>query len=80
VDHYSEEDWQTAVSLFEEAVAKYTEAEAECRLDCEKPFDMGWFPDFVTSVASTIFTLIRGANIKICFIKMLPGLGWGVNI
>ena len=36
----------------EEAIDKYMKTEEECRFDCEKPFDQGWYPDFVSSVAS----------------------------
>ena len=55
VEFYSEESWQESVEAFEQAVANFIEADEECRMDCEKPFDMGWFPDFVTSVASEYF-------------------------
>ena len=36
----------------EDAVQLYLNAEDECRRDCEKPFDMGWFPEFVVSISS----------------------------
>ena len=26
-----------------------------CRLSCEKPFDQGWYPDFISSTASIVF-------------------------
>ena len=37
----------------ENAIKTYLSSEEECRLLCEKPFDMGWYPDFIASVSST---------------------------
>ena len=34
------------------AIKTYLVEEEECRLVCEKPFDMGWYPDFIASVSS----------------------------
>ena len=36
----------------EKAIKTYLTSEEECRLMCEKPFDMGWYPDFIASVSS----------------------------
>ena len=51
-DAYRNEEWQETVDLMEKALEFYSEAENNCRFACEKPFDMGWFPDFIASVAS----------------------------
>ena len=32
------------------------ESEERCRLECEKPFDMGWFPEFVGAVSSKVYS------------------------
>ena len=52
-DHYRNEEWSDVVGTMEESVHLYLKTEEECRFDCEKPFDQGWYPDFVSSVAST---------------------------
>lgn len=52
VYYYSEGEWEKSVQYFEKAASDFITAEQECRLECEKPFDMGWFPDFVTAVAN----------------------------
>ena len=54
VIHYSEGEWEESVEFFEKAIIEFIQAEDQCRLECEKPFDMGWFPDFVTAVASEL--------------------------
>jgi hypothetical protein len=51
-EKYDKSSWEEAAAQMERAVAGYLEADERCRLACEKPFDMGWFPDFITSVAS----------------------------
>ena len=56
-EHYRKEEWSDVVGAMEEAVDKYLRAEDNCRFRCEKPFDMGWFPDFITSVASKAFII-----------------------
>ena len=52
---YLSADWSKAIELFEITLKKYLEELESCRLSCEKPFDQGWFPDFVSSVASIYF-------------------------
>ena len=37
---------------FEEALSSFFIELENCRLLCEKSFDQGWFPDFVSSIAS----------------------------
>ena len=46
------EDWPKAIQYFETAIQAFLKSLDRCRLSCEKPFDQGWFPDFVSSVAS----------------------------
>jgi hypothetical protein len=54
VYYYSDGQWEKSVEFFEKSIFEFVEAEEQCRMDCEKPFDMGWFPDFVTAVASKL--------------------------
>ncbi len=49
---YRAERWPEVSLRMERALSGYLEAEERCRFACEKPFDMGWFPDFVTSISS----------------------------
>ena len=49
---YTAEEWTEVISQMEGAVTSYLEAENQCRRNCEKPFDMGWFPEFVVSMSS----------------------------
>ena len=49
---YRSEKWSEVIEKMEETVEKYLTAEEECRFGCERPFDMGWFPDFITSISS----------------------------
>ncbi len=51
-DSYREHSWSEVVDRMEKALKFYLEAEEECRFACEKPFDMGWFPDFIISISS----------------------------
>ena len=52
IGQYSQNQWEKVVELTEKGVRAYITAEEECRLSCEKPFDMGWYPDFVASISS----------------------------
>ena len=51
---YRSEKWSEVIEKMEETVEKYLTAEEECRFGCERPFDMGWFPDFITSISSLL--------------------------
>ena len=58
---YNKEEWSIVIAEMERAVTSYLDAENQCRRNCEKPFDMGWFPEFVVSMSSNdsaIFILI----------------------
>ena len=44
--------WGHCVQKMEEALKLYLQEENICRVGCEKPFNMGWYPDFVSSVAN----------------------------
>lgn len=57
--YYRDESWQQVIDNMEQVIPKYLESEEDCRFDCEKPFDMGWFPDFITSVANHFTFCLR---------------------
>ena len=44
--------WNEAILGFEDTLKAYLEEMENCRLSCEKPFDQGWYPDFISSTAS----------------------------
>ena len=52
-EHYRRQEWPAVIETMEAALEAFLESEERCRFACEKPFDMGWFPDFVMAVAST---------------------------
>jgi hypothetical protein len=52
VQYYRASEWLSAVAAMEEALTDYFSAEEECRLACEKPFDMGWYPEYVLAISS----------------------------
>ena len=56
VEEYNKEekDWGSVIESMENGVKSFILAEEECRLGCEKPFDMGWYPDFIASVSSKL--------------------------
>ncbi|CAL4059374.1 unnamed protein product, partial [Meganyctiphanes norvegica] len=56
---YYDEDWLLAIEYMEKSLELYWEAEAECRLLCENPFDQGWFPDYISSVANHYTVILR---------------------
>jgi len=49
---YAKEDYETTVASIENALKLFMQEEELCRVQCEKPFDMGWHPDFVSSVSN----------------------------
>ncbi|PSN56414.1 hypothetical protein C0J52_09523 [Blattella germanica] len=49
---YNQKDYKGVISYIEESLEDYLRGEEECRAFCEGPFDQGWFPDFVSSVAT----------------------------
>jgi hypothetical protein len=49
---YQQEDYKSVINYIEESLEDYLRSEEECRAYCEGPFDQGWFPDFVSSIAS----------------------------
>ena len=53
-NHYRSQKWPDVINRMERALEGYLEADVHCRFSCEKPFDMGWYPDFITSIASMI--------------------------
>lgn len=52
VSAYENEDYAKAISLFETSLQLYLEEEEECRFYCEGPFDQGWHPEFISSIAN----------------------------
>lgn len=52
VDAYEKKDWKTAIENMEESLISYLQSEEECRAQCEGPFDQGWYPDLIPSIAS----------------------------
>lgn len=52
VSAYENENYAEAADLFEASLRSYLDAEEECRLYCEAPFDQGWFPEFTSSIAN----------------------------
>jgi hypothetical protein len=49
---YEAGEWSKTIEEMEAALTAFHDSEDRCRLKCEKPFDQGWFPDFVSSIAS----------------------------
>ncbi|KAK7067091.1 procollagen-proline 3-dioxygenase activity protein [Halocaridina rubra] len=49
---YNNNDYAGTINLMEESLREYYRADDDCRKLCEKPFDQGWFPDFISSVAN----------------------------
>ena len=38
----TDEDWKKLIDTMEEALKEYLLAEEMCRVNCDKPFNMGW--------------------------------------
>ncbi|XP_069694101.1 cartilage-associated protein-like isoform X2 [Periplaneta americana] len=51
-DAYQHEDYKAVIRFIEESLEDILRAEEECRAYCEGPFDQGWYPDFVSSIAN----------------------------
>lgn len=49
---HADEDFEKSVEHMEAALTAYWRGLEDCRLMCEEPFDQGWFPDFVSSIAN----------------------------
>ncbi|CAH0562145.1 unnamed protein product [Brassicogethes aeneus] len=56
-DAYNKKDWKNVEHNMEESLGLYLQAEEECRAGCEGPFDHGWYPDFIPSIANH-FTMV----------------------
>jgi hypothetical protein len=54
---YQHEDYMSVINYIEESLEDYLKSEEECRAYCEGPFDQGWLPDFISSIASK-FTFV----------------------
>lgn len=51
---YEKANYKATITHMEKSLALYYEAYEDCRFLCENPFNQGWFPDFISSVASKI--------------------------
>lgn len=49
---YADEYYELAIENLERSLIAYMEAEDDCRIYCEGPFDQGWHPEFTSSIAS----------------------------
>lgn len=49
---YNNNNYEETIHYMEESVDAYYNADDDCRRLCENPFDQGWFPDFVSSIAN----------------------------
>lgn len=76
---YENKEWDKVVQYMEESLGAYLHAEDMCRKQCEGPFDQGWLPDFIPSIASKpcfSFNDLQGKNLNLlyrtsCFCAML---------
>nr|XP_022901177.1 prolyl 3-hydroxylase 1-like [Onthophagus taurus] len=51
-DAHINKNWDDVIQNMEESITYYLYAEEECRASCEGPFNQGWFPDFIPSIAN----------------------------
>ncbi len=51
-NNYRRKEWSDVARRMETALERYLEAEERCRFACEKSFDMGWHPDYVSAISS----------------------------
>ena len=42
LEFYERGEWNSMVTTMEKALRQYLAAEEKCRINCDKPFDMGW--------------------------------------
>lgn len=49
---YQENNFDMTITYMEKSLKLFYEEYEKCRFLCENPFDQGWFPDFVSSIAS----------------------------
>ncbi|XP_068220320.1 prolyl 3-hydroxylase 1-like isoform X2 [Palaemon carinicauda] len=49
---YNDNEYGKTIDLMEKSLTSYHKVEDDCRHLCEKPFDQGWFPDFISSIAN----------------------------
>eukprot|EP00095_Tigriopus_kingsejongensis_P000094 maker-scaffold1877_size25834-snap-gene-0.6 protein:Tk00094 transcript:maker-scaffold1877_size25834-snap-gene-0.6-mRNA-1 annotation:"hypothetical protein TcasGA2_TC004700" len=57
--YYRDENYKMMIENMEQVIPLYLKHEEDCRFECEKPFDMGWFPDFITSIANHFTFCLR---------------------
>ncbi|KAG0728003.1 Prolyl 3-hydroxylase 1 [Chionoecetes opilio] len=55
---YQDNNFGLTITLMEKSLRLFLEEYQTCRFLCENPFDQGWYPDFISSVANHFtFTL-----------------------
>ena len=54
---YKDNNFDLTITHMERSLKMFLEEYQNCRFMCENPFDQGWFPDFVSSVASEWWAL-----------------------
>ena len=59
---YGKQDFERSANYMELSLDEYLQADSECRALCEGPFDQGWFPDFISSIASNYFFSLDSVN------------------
>lgn len=51
---YQENNFDLTLTHMEKSLKLFYDEYENCRFLCESPFDQGWFPDFVSSIASEL--------------------------
>ena len=46
-NYYRSKEWEKLIDTMEKALQEYLLAEELCRVNCDKPFDMGWLVNIV---------------------------------
>lgn len=49
---YNDNDYKATVNHMEKSLIAFYDAYEDCRTLCDNPFDQGWHPDFLSSIAS----------------------------
>lgn len=68
IDAYEAKDWKGVIDNMEESLVDFLQAEEECRAQCEGPFDHGWLPDFIPSIANHFTFCLKCKSL--CYSKL----------
>jgi len=90
-DAYGKKDFERTANYFELSLTEYLQSEIECRAMCEGPFDQGWFPDFISSVASKsikgkllfmslMHLVFQITTHSLCAASKTALLSWGISM